>query len=110
MRKAPLIAATLALATTAVTVGGTAGCNYRPTASRPATEADLPSDFRAKLNLAPEARVVGVTEQSYSKGTKMYLVRYELNGVERAVKYNPKDSVTPNAVFEATPLEPGVLR
>lgn len=74
------------------------GCATKPRSVRVVDESVLPA--QAKALLSPEAQLTRVEEETYSKGTKVYVMHYTMNGNQQKIKYNPKDQTTPTGVFE----------
>lgn len=92
MRSMPIVASLL------IGAGLLAGCATRPVSVRTVDESVLPA--AAKSLLAPEAQLTAVEEETYSKGVKVYVMHYTIDGKEQVVKYNTKDQSTPTGVFE----------
>jgi hypothetical protein len=79
-------------------VGILAGCATKPLSVRQVDESVLPA--QAKSLLTPDAQIDKVVEETYSKGTVMYVIHYTIDGRSEVVKYNTKQQSTPTGVFE----------
>lgn len=81
----------------AALVAGLIGCNPRPRSVVDVDQSVLPPP--AKAMLPQDATYDRVQEETYSRGDKIYVITYTVNGQQKKIKYNPKDRTDPDGVF-----------